>query len=77
VDMDAGVSAEEVEMMKMMGIPTGFDTTNGKYVDDETAHAGAVKVKSTRQARQYMNRKGGFNRPLPAEKSGEKINPQQ
>jgi U4/U6.U5 tri-snRNP-associated protein 3 len=55
----------------------GFDTTNGKYVDDETAHAGAVKVKSTRQARQYMNRKGGFNRPLPAEKSGEKINPQQ
>lgn len=48
-------------------------TEQGKQVDDESANAGAVKAKQTRQARQYMNRRGGFNRPLPAEKTGEKI----
>ena len=46
--------------------------TQGKQVEDEAANAGAVKAKETRQARQYMNRRGGFNRPLPAEKTGEK-----
>mmetsp|Transcript_16366 Transcript_16366/g.45600 ORF Transcript_16366/g.45600 Transcript_16366/m.45600 type:complete len:208 (+) Transcript_16366:2562-3185(+) len=77
VDLNAGVSAEELAMMQAMGIPTGFDTTSGKMVEDENCHVGAVRVKSKRQARQYMNRRGGFNRPLPAEKSGEKINPHQ
>lgn len=51
----------------------GFDTSQGKHVEDESANAGAIKVKTTRTARQYMNRKGGFNRPLPAEKSGQKV----
>ena len=74
VEFDAGVTPEEIAMMAAMGIPFGFDTTNGKEVDDERANAGAVKAKQTRQARQYMNRRGGFNRPLPAEKTGEKVN---
>jgi hypothetical protein len=51
----------------------GFDTTRGKHVEDEGANAGAVKVKTTRTARQFMNRKGGFNRALPAEKTGQKV----
>lgn len=43
--------------MVAMGIPFGFDSTQGKKVDDEAANTGAVKVKTTRTARQYMNRK--------------------
>ena len=74
VEFDAGVTPEEIAMMAAMGIPFGFDTTNGKEVDDVRSNAGAVKAKQTRQARQYMNRRGGFNRPLPAEKTGEKVN---
>ncbi|KAK9796707.1 hypothetical protein WJX73_006872 [Symbiochloris irregularis] len=72
VDFDADISAEEMQMMQAMGIPFLFDTTQGKHVEDETANAGAVKAKQTRQARQYMNRRGGFNRPLPLERTGEK-----
>ena len=62
---------EEAAMMRLMGF-SGFDSTSGKEVEGNAA-AGAVKVKSTRQARQYMNRRGGFNRPLPKEKTGEKV----
>ncbi len=46
----------------------------GKQVKDPTANISGMKLKSTRQARQYMNRRGGFNRPLPAERTGEKVN---
>lgn len=74
LEFDAGVTPEEIAMMAAMGIPFGFDTTAGKEVDDVRSNAGAVKAKQTRQARQYMNRRGGFNRPLPAEKTGEKVN---
>ena len=38
------------------------------------ANVGAVRKKTTRRARQYMNRPGGFNRPLPEEKTGIKQN---
>ena len=56
-----GKSNEEVEMMKLMGFTT-FDTTKNKQV---TGNAnGAVHVAVKRKYRQYMNRKGGFNRPL-------------
>lgn len=41
-------------------------------MDDEFANAGAVFKRSLRQARQYMNRKGGFNRPLPTEVTGKR-----
>ncbi|WZN60820.1 U4/U6.U5 small nuclear ribonucleoprotein [Chloropicon roscoffensis] len=59
-------------MMRLMGFGS-FDTTKGEEVSGNK-DTGAVKVRSTRQARQYMNRKGGFNRPLPAEMTGQKVN---
>lgn len=56
-----GKTAEEQEMMKMMGF-CNFDTTHGKEVDGNKV--GDVHVILKRKYRQYMNRKGGFNRPL-------------
>ncbi|KAF7993167.1 hypothetical protein HCN44_006227 [Aphidius gifuensis] len=56
-----GKSPEEQEMMMTMGF-CGFDSTKGKKVDGNDA--GAVHVILKRKYRQYMNRKGGFNRPL-------------
>lgn len=73
VALDAELSTEEIQMMLAMGIPFGFDSTQGKHVDDTAANQGAVKVATKRSARQYMNRKGGFNKALPAEKTGEKV----
>jgi len=54
--------------MADMGLPVGFETTKGKHVDGN--YKGMTKVKSVRQYRQYMNRRGGFNRPLDAEHGG-------
>ena len=73
VPLDAELTPEEIRMMSAMGIPFSFDSTQGKHVDDENANSGAVKVASKRRARQFMNRRGGFNRPLPAERTGEKV----
>ncbi|XP_008558989.1 U4/U6.U5 small nuclear ribonucleoprotein 27 kDa protein [Microplitis demolitor] len=56
-----GKTPEEQDMMKIMGF-CGFDTTKGKKVEGNDA--GAVHVILKRKYRQYMNRKGGFNRPL-------------
>lgn len=56
-----GKSPEEQEMMRTMGF-CGFDTTKNKKVDGNDA--GEVHVILKRKYRQYMNRKGGFNRPL-------------
>jgi len=53
----------EDEMMKVMGLPFNFDTSKGKQIDDNTT-TGFCRIKSKRHFRQYMNRKGGFNRPL-------------
>eukprot|EP00090_Calanus_glacialis_P015763 TRINITY_DN2483_c0_g1_i1.p2 TRINITY_DN2483_c0_g1~~TRINITY_DN2483_c0_g1_i1.p2 ORF type:complete len:141 (-),score=56.05 TRINITY_DN2483_c0_g1_i1:86-508(-) len=58
-----GKSQEEIEMMKIMGFG-GFDTTKNKKVTDNVH--GDVHVLVKRKYRQYMNRKGGFNRPLDA-----------
>ena len=63
----------EAEMMSLMGFG-GFGSTAGKQVDDPNANVSAVRKKTTRKARQYMNRPGGFNRPLPEEKTGIKQN---
>uniref|UniRef100_A0A8C4NEB9 U4/U6.U5 small nuclear ribonucleoprotein 27 kDa protein n=2 Tax=Eptatretus burgeri TaxID=7764 RepID=A0A8C4NEB9_EPTBU len=60
-DME-GKSEEEVEMMKLMGFGS-FATTKGKRVDG-SSNAHAVNIALKRKYRQYMNRKGGFNRPL-------------
>lgn len=56
-----GKTEEEQEMMKLMGFG-GFDSTKGKHVAGNDVSA--VNVLQKRKYRQYMNRKGGFNRPL-------------
>lgn len=55
------MSYEDKEMVKMMGF-CSFDSTKGKKVEGNDV--GAVHVILKRKYRQYMNRKGGFNRPL-------------
>merc|ERR1712118_292576 len=76
------ISAEDLEMksnrlaqkncdsIQKLGLPTTFASSKGrKHVD-----ASAMRIKSSRHGRQYMNRRGGFNRPLPAEKTGVRLN---
>mmetsp|Transcript_7473 Transcript_7473/g.15476 ORF Transcript_7473/g.15476 Transcript_7473/m.15476 type:complete len:118 (-) Transcript_7473:243-596(-) len=67
------VTAEELEdmsedeaMKKMMGFSGTFGSTKEKKVKDNftTAARGAASKNKARKYRQYMNRKGGFNRPL-------------
>jgi len=57
--------SEEDQMKALLGFG-GFDTTKGKQVDDNVkgAASGAVRKDTKREYRQYMNRRGGFNRPL-------------
>ena len=57
-----GKTEDEIEMMKTMGF-SGFNTTKGKHVDG-ACNAHAINIQQKRRYRQYMNRKGGFNRPL-------------
>ncbi|XP_059094583.1 U4/U6.U5 small nuclear ribonucleoprotein 27 kDa protein-like [Tigriopus californicus] len=56
-----GKTPDEIEMMRVMGF-SGFTTTKGKKVEGN--NTGEVHVVLKRKYRQYMNRKGGFNRPL-------------
>ncbi|KAH9359672.1 hypothetical protein HPB48_007979 [Haemaphysalis longicornis] len=56
-----GKTEEEKEMMKLMGFGS-FDSSKGKHIPGN--NVGAVHVIHKRKYRQYMNRKGGFNRPL-------------
>lgn len=49
-------------MMEMLGLPVGFESTQGKKV--EGGDVSAAKVVKERKFRQYMNRFGGFSRPL-------------
>ena len=65
-DGDGG-EEDEMEMMEKLGIPVGFDSTKGKHVPG--ADVSGVRAVTKRQPRQYMNRRGGFNRPLPAERN--------
>ena len=51
---ETGFDEEQEAMMKMMGFGS-FNTTQGEKVKGNAA--GFAKVKSTRQARQFMNRK--------------------
>ena len=55
---------EEAKMMAAMGIPLAFDSTAGKEVKDPRCKVEGVRKKEQRKYRQYMNRRGGFNRPL-------------
>lgn len=56
------VTLEDKEMSKLLGF-SNFDSTKGKQVPGNN-QIGAVHVVKKRRYRQYMNRKGGFNRPL-------------
>lgn len=58
--MDSLATVDD-DMMRQMGFG-GFGTTKNKKVEDNVD--GTVKVNKPRKYRQYMNRKGGFNRPL-------------
>ncbi len=64
-DDDEEIDDEQRQMMQMMGFG-GFGTTKGKSVGDNQTSAarGAAAKNKGRKYRQYMNRKGGFNRPL-------------
>jgi U4/U6.U5 tri-snRNP-associated protein 3 len=64
-DDEDTVDDERRRMMDLLGFG-GFGTTKGKAVmDNQTSAArGAVSKNKGRKYRQYMNRKGGFNRPL-------------
>jgi hypothetical protein len=54
----------ELEMVDL-GLPVAFDSTKGREVPGNAL--GGAKVKPRRGYRQYMNRKGGFNKPLDNE----------
>jgi hypothetical protein len=62
-DDDQDEDAER--MAKLMGF-SGFNTTKGQAVLDNATSAakGAATKNKARKYRQYMNRKGGFNRAL-------------
>ena len=53
-------------MRMLLGFSGGFGSTAGKAVEDnqKSAAKGAANKTKARKYRQYMNRKGGFNRPL-------------
>jgi len=55
------INDEDPVMMAAMGL-TGFGSTKGKHVEGN--QEGSTNVKKIRTWRQYMNRRGGFNRPL-------------
>ncbi|KAL8279563.1 hypothetical protein RQP46_008125 [Phenoliferia psychrophenolica] len=57
---DDAADIDAAAMAAMMGF-SGFDTTKDKHVQDDLV---AVAIKQPRTHRQYMNRPGGFNRPL-------------
>ncbi|XP_067656668.1 U4/U6.U5 small nuclear ribonucleoprotein 27 kDa protein-like [Haliotis asinina] len=55
------MSKEESDMMKIMGF-SGFETTKNKKVEGNDIYV--TNLQRKRRYRQYMNRRGGFNRPL-------------
>ncbi|KZT59770.1 DUF1777-domain-containing protein, partial [Calocera cornea HHB12733] len=58
--VEEGPDPNEQAMMAMMGFG-GFGTTHGKEVRGNDT-AGGADVHKQRTWRQYMNRRGGFNR---------------
>ncbi|KAI9910411.1 hypothetical protein PsorP6_010978 [Peronosclerospora sorghi] len=57
--------SEEERMKLLLGFGT-FDSTKGKCVEEnrKSAAVGTARREIKREYRQYMNRRGGFNRPL-------------
>lgn len=60
-DVDVEVDGDADAMAAMMGFG-GFGTTKGKKIVGN--NVGAVRKEKKTEYRQYMNRQGGFNRPL-------------
>lgn len=60
-DVDVEDDGMDDDMAAMMGFG-GFGTTKGKKVVGN--NLGAVRKEKKTEYRQYMNRVGGFNRPL-------------
>lgn len=60
-DDDETELTEDQLMAKLMGV-TEFSTTKGK--DHSISDLSGANKKTRRRYRQYMNRRGGFNRPL-------------
>lgn len=60
-DFDVEDGGMDDDMAAMMGFG-GFGTTKGKKVVGN--NVGAVRKEKKTEYRQYMNRVGGFNRPL-------------
>lgn len=60
-DDEPVVDDDMAAMQAMMGFG-GFGTTKGKQVAGN--NVGAVRKEKKTEYRQYMNRQGGFNRPL-------------
>lgn len=58
---DEPLDDDEAAMRAMMGF-SGFGTTKGKKVPGNDV--GGVRKEKKTEYRQYMNRQGGFNRPL-------------
>ncbi|KNC75684.1 hypothetical protein SARC_11795, partial [Sphaeroforma arctica JP610] len=66
--LDEGEVVEEADLMaKLMGF-SSFDSTQGQHVPG--TDVSGVIVKHKREYRQYMNRRGGFNKPLPGGPAG-------
>jgi len=61
MEQEEELDEDTKRMSQFMGI-TSFDSTKGKKVNDQTK--GYAKINRTQRYRQYMNRRGGFNRPL-------------
>lgn len=61
-DGEEAHNEDEEAMMKMMGF-SNFDSTKGKHVAG-ACNMSSASVKKANKYRQYMNRRGGFNRPL-------------
>ncbi|KAH6828987.1 U4/U6.U5 small nuclear ribonucleoprotein [Perilla frutescens var. hirtella] len=68
--MDEDEMEMEMEMMKKFGMPVGFDSTKRKPVTGNDV--GATMNVTKRQLCQYMNCRGGFNRPLPMDVIGDR-----
>lgn len=60
--VDGGEDTDEAQMMRTMGFGT-FRSTKNTKVPGNDKNFGVRKEKKTTY-RQYMNRAGGFNRPL-------------
>ncbi|EZG88167.1 hypothetical protein GNI_005150 [Gregarina niphandrodes] len=60
---DAPRTAEDEVLLSMMGFAS-FDSSKGKTHQGQDVVEGGVRKTTKRKYRQYMNRKGGFNRPL-------------